>query len=280
MPKPATPHAAHDELLIARLYGGDVDDLERARALELVAGCEDCAALFADLGSIARATAALPTETRPRDFVLTEEDAARLRPRDRGWGQLLGLGRRRSFGGALVAVGFSGLLLTGAVSILGAHGTSQLFHAGAPAERFASDGTGSTANLEPGATPAPAATPAPGATLAAFDAAGSGGPAGDQPKGGSGTAAPAALPTAAPASPASTGETAGFPATGGVSSGGLTPTEGQALPPTEPGSPATSQSGPDGVLLILTGSSAAMGLGILILLAPALRRRWRGRPNR
>ena len=29
-----TPHAAHDELLLARLYGGDVDERDRARALD------------------------------------------------------------------------------------------------------------------------------------------------------------------------------------------------------------------------------------------------------
>ena len=54
MSRPATPHAAHDELLIARLFGADVDDRERTLAQEQIAGCEDCAALFADLGSIAR----------------------------------------------------------------------------------------------------------------------------------------------------------------------------------------------------------------------------------
>ena len=96
-----------------------MDDRERARALELVAGCDECSALYADLGAIAEATSALPARPRPRDFALTEEDAARLRPRRGGWARLLGIVRRRSFGGALVALGFSGLVLTSALSMLG-----------------------------------------------------------------------------------------------------------------------------------------------------------------
>ena len=70
-PGPATAHANHDESLVVRLYGNDVDSEERSRALDLLAGCEECAALFADLGQIASATAALPVPERPRDFMLT-----------------------------------------------------------------------------------------------------------------------------------------------------------------------------------------------------------------
>ncbi len=97
MPKAAAAnHATHDELLIARLYGDDVDSRERALALELVAGCDECAALYADLGAIATATAALPVQRRPRDFALTEDDAARLRPRRGLRARLLGIfGPRR-----------------------------------------------------------------------------------------------------------------------------------------------------------------------------------------
>ena len=138
MPKTAAAaHAGHDELLIARLYGSDVNDRERARALELVAGCDECAALYADLGAIAKATAALPVPSRPRDFALTDEDAARLRPRRRGWARLLGVGRRRSFGGALVALGFSGLVLTSALSMFVTVATSASLDAGVPGERLA-----------------------------------------------------------------------------------------------------------------------------------------------
>ena len=76
MHRTAPTHATHDELLLARLYGGDVDETERSRALDQMASCQDCADVFADLGAIAVATAALPTPPRPRDFTLTEADAS------------------------------------------------------------------------------------------------------------------------------------------------------------------------------------------------------------
>lgn len=289
MSRPATPHATHDELLIARLFGADVDDRERARAQEQIAGCEECAALFADLGSIASATVALPVPTRPRDFSLTPADAARLRPSRSGWARLLGLGRRRSFGGALVALGFSGLLLTGALSILGPRATSQSLLAGLPGERAASAGAGTAANFGPAATPAPAATAAP-----AF-AAPSPGPADGGAKGGVETAVPLTVPTPAPATPApapaapatpAPASTAAMdqqgasPSTGGAGSGGVTPAQGQPAPPGQTTSTATYQSGPDSLQLVLAGSFAALALGILVLLAPALRRRVRGLSRR
>jgi hypothetical protein len=112
-------HPSHDEMLIARFYGGDVDDSERARAIELMADCADCADLFADLGAISEASAAMPVPARPRDFTLTEEDAARLRSKRRAWKAIFGLGLRRSLGGSLAALGLAGLMLTSAASLLG-----------------------------------------------------------------------------------------------------------------------------------------------------------------
>ena len=110
-------HAAHDELLIARLYGNDVDERERTRALEQMAACQECAGLFADFGAIASETVALPTPARPRDFPLPEADAARV-------GRPLPARRRlpsfslrpvRAFGGALMAVGFAGMIFSAAL---------------------------------------------------------------------------------------------------------------------------------------------------------------------
>jgi hypothetical protein len=40
-------HRDHDELLIARLYGEDLDAFERAAALDRIASCGECAALLA-----------------------------------------------------------------------------------------------------------------------------------------------------------------------------------------------------------------------------------------
>jgi hypothetical protein len=296
-------HTAHDELLIVRLYDGDVDEREHARATDLVANCEECAALFADLSSIAVATEALPTPPRPRDFALTEADAARLRPDTRRWAQdaarlrpdtsrwaqdaarlrsgsglwarLAGLGRRRSFGGALVALGFSGLLLTSALTLLGGGATvtndslqRAPFAAAATAAPALPVGVGNGAN--PVDVPAPA-TPdikaiASPATLGAGDS-GLGGvqiSAVPQP-----AASPAALgPEGSPAHDQTTASAPLTPA--GVETGGLTP---QTQPPLL--APA-AESGPDARLLVLGGSAALLSIGLLVLIVPFIRRRRRG----
>jgi hypothetical protein len=117
--EPSTTHRTHDESLVVRLYGGDVSEVERERALSLVADCDSCATLFADLGAIAMATAALPVPARPRDFTICAEDAELLRPApQRGRAGILGLGRLRSLGGSLVALGLAGFVLIGGASVL------------------------------------------------------------------------------------------------------------------------------------------------------------------
>jgi anti-sigma factor RsiW len=110
---PTSPavHARHDEALIARLFGGDVSEAERARALALVSECPECESLLADFGAIAEATAALPVPPRPRDFSLTEADAARLRGKTRARSRVFRLGLRRSLGGSLAALGIFGLII-------------------------------------------------------------------------------------------------------------------------------------------------------------------------
>ena len=119
MDRTAAAHSNHDELLIVRLFGGDVDDHERAIALDLLGECEDCAALFADLVATADAMAALPVPARPRDFALTEADAARLRKARRGLGFFSALRRTRALGGSLVALGLVGIVATASLGILG-----------------------------------------------------------------------------------------------------------------------------------------------------------------
>jgi hypothetical protein len=116
---PATTHAAHDELLLARLYGDDVNAAEREAALDQMASCESCADFFADLGSIAAAVAAMPVPTRPRDFELTAADAARLRRVGLLGSAVSGLvARTRALGRAMVAVGVAGVVVIGVVSAL------------------------------------------------------------------------------------------------------------------------------------------------------------------
>jgi len=169
----SSAHSRHDESLIARLFGDDVNEIERTRALELIANCLDCAALFAELGAIAAAAAAMPVPPRPRDFTLTEEDAARLRRARRVPWAFFGLGLRRSLGGSLAAVGLIGVILTSAVSLLGTapvtQGTFATEGGPAGAQIAAASNSGADAGLGL-PTLASAATQAPPSPAAAGSA--------------------------------------------------------------------------------------------------------------
>ncbi|HYH92211.1 MAG TPA: hypothetical protein VD763_03545 [Candidatus Saccharimonadales bacterium] len=120
MTAPRTPtdpvtHAAHDLLAIAELADQRPDDLSpevRRRAEAQLAECLDCADLHADLLALAAAapTAAIPR--RPRDFRLTEDDAARLG--SRGWRRFLaGFGSPRDAVSRPLAIGLTTLGLVG-----------------------------------------------------------------------------------------------------------------------------------------------------------------------
>jgi hypothetical protein len=120
MPHLPDHQSDHDPLLIAAFAAGDAEgaDLERAQAL--VATCDECAALHHDLRAIASAMPATPAPARRRDFRLTPEQAAELRPS--GWRRLLAplAGPRFAFagplGGSLAALGLAGILVVGAAS--------------------------------------------------------------------------------------------------------------------------------------------------------------------
>ncbi len=146
---PSAGHDRHDATLIVRLYDGDVSERERDRANALLAECAECAQLYADLTAIADMTRSLPTPARPRDFFLTEADAARLGRPDgvpvRAPGRWSWRSVRRSVGGALAALGLVGVLATGGSSLL----TSS------PTARFSTSDTGNP-NVVPAAQPMPA----------------------------------------------------------------------------------------------------------------------------
>jgi hypothetical protein len=72
-------HAQHDLDLIAGHAAGDLSDPERLRADAVLGSCASCADLRRDLVAIASATRTLPARTAPRDFRLTETQAASLR---------------------------------------------------------------------------------------------------------------------------------------------------------------------------------------------------------
>lgn len=268
-----SPHAAHDELLIARLFGDDVDDRERAAALDQMASCEDCAALFADLCSIRDATVALPVPARPRDFSLTQADAARLRPHRSGFGRVLGLGLRRSLGGAMIAIGFSGVLLTGVMSAFpGGFVTMSALDTGSKAApeaasssgggnfaaasaQTANGGTTTTDQSQPNPTAAPAVTEGPIAVA---------------------TAAPTAVATMGGLRPAETPNpnVVTAPTQPGAIPGAVTPAPTAGDHATDYVAGVTF---PDARTIALIAFTLLLAVGVLVLVVPALlRRRARG----
>src|SRR6266542_1686393 len=117
MSVPSLPHsqADHDEYLIARLAAGELDGREAESARALVAACDACAELLADLVAISAATTHLPAPRRTHDFRLTAEDAARLRRT--GWRRLVAhfgepqFGFTKPLATGLAALGIAGLIL-------------------------------------------------------------------------------------------------------------------------------------------------------------------------
>ena len=108
---------AHDADLVAAYAAGDATGAELEAATTLVAACAGCAALHRDLRTIAAALPATPAPRRARDFRLTPEQAASLRPA--GWRRVLAPfgGTRFAFaaplGSGLAALGIVGILLAG-----------------------------------------------------------------------------------------------------------------------------------------------------------------------
>jgi hypothetical protein len=109
-------HASHDLVQVAALAADDLEGTERTAIEAIVARCSPCRLLFDDLRSIAHATAALPAVPRTRDFRISHEDAARLRPV--GWRRFLAafsgarLGIPRSVAIGLTTVGVAGLVFS------------------------------------------------------------------------------------------------------------------------------------------------------------------------
>jgi hypothetical protein len=165
-PALAADHAAHDATLLAALAARDPDltPPERARAEAAIEGCGPCADLFADLVAVSAAIPSMATPARPRDFKLTDGDAARLRPRGlRRWLAAIGTARDGiSFPLALglTTMGIAGLLVATVPAILpmGAS-TTVLSTVGAPVGPVeVSGGAAPAASAAPAAA---AASPAP-----------------------------------------------------------------------------------------------------------------------
>jgi hypothetical protein len=133
----AARHALHDEELVAAFAAGDIDDPADAdRARSFVDRCGMCRELHDDLRQIRRAVQASGTAAQraasvaaPRDFRLTAQDAAQLRPGSPvvrvgsalGWRGRLGRGVAsfgRPLGAGLATLGIAGLLI-GSLTLAG-----------------------------------------------------------------------------------------------------------------------------------------------------------------
>ncbi len=170
-PAMAAAHASHDATRIAALADHSLAPADRAAAEALVAGCSACAAIHADILALQAATRSMPLAARPRDYVLTLTDAARLRPG--GWRRFVaafGSSRdllSRPLAAGLTTLGLAGLLLATIPSVLtGGAASSTLSTVDQRA------GTPATVEAVPGAAQVPsaaggvaAANASPAATL-------------------------------------------------------------------------------------------------------------------
>jgi hypothetical protein len=259
-------HAAHDELLLARLYGGDLEGRELERAREMVSSCRECAAVLADFEAIAAATAAMSVPARPRDFTIGPSEARVLRrsgPARRPGlrGIVFRLGPVRALGTSMTAAGIAGILALGAISLTGQTATSSIDY-----RQAAEPGGQELAMASPTDAQAPnafqdkngAGTPAPSGQAVAWGSADTltGQTPEPNPNEAGSPRAPAADDEAQPgASEATTGS--GYAEGGGT---GEAPPAGQA---------AGSDSGP----LWLAGFGCLAALGLVLAVVPTLRRR-------
>jgi hypothetical protein len=235
----AEGHGTHDLLLVAALAAGDLDATERPGAEAQVGDCADCAALAADLVSIARATAEMPLPRRPRDFFLAPADAERLRPR--GLRRLASAiaGPRiplaRPLAGGLMMLGVAGLLLASLPGLpqLGSASSAdqRLEFAASPAPDAAIQGEPVVPPLVPYASGAPAPSAAPG------DVRGAGGQDASAP-----------------------------PVAAGV------PGASAPAPAVEPERVKTGRDAATGPSPLVIGSVALVAIGAALFLAPLLRR--------
>ncbi len=147
-------HAAHDLVLVAEA----ADRGGRLPAAQ--ASCLDCLALHADLVLLAAAMpdAALPA--RPRDYTLSEADAARLRPAGwRRWLAAIGTSRdavTRPLAVGLTTIGLAGLLVASIPGILPVGGATS---GAAPVDQEMAPLAGATGSVSASGDPAGVSNP-------------------------------------------------------------------------------------------------------------------------
>lgn len=285
--KPSADHARHDRLLVVRYLDLDNDLLasEVSQARALLASCPDCAALATELQLISDATSRMALPARPRDFRLTPQQAASLRPSAfRRFLENAGSAFRfeflRPLAGVAVAIGLL-LAVVGALPLTHAAGTAGL--------AAATDSGNQRVTTPQGPTAAPAAAPAPsGETSAATNALISDAGVSPMPVVAPASSAmgPMSAPTAkaaasphasaaetqtVPVSAATTGPKPYDPATGTTTAVGPTGTPEAAQPPALGNSGAAVAAGSDRAsdaispLLILGVLLASLGLVVILL---------------
>lgn len=146
-------HSGHDQVLLARLAGDDLDPSERSTAEALRSACPECRQLHDDLLVLMRATTDLPALRRHRDFRLSPEQAARLRGSwlDRVMERLAApsLGVLQPLAGAAMALGLTLLVVNALPFPQGSAGGAAASPAAAPipAEGGAPETTGGRATM-------------------------------------------------------------------------------------------------------------------------------------
>ena len=269
--RPTTPHAAHDEMLVASLADHSVPAVERTAAEALVASCRVCADLHADVVALQAATLTMQTPPRPRDYTLTADEAARLR--SRGWRRLVsafGTARdsfSRPLAVGLTTLGIAGLLVASLPSIITGGVTSAsgtLTTVGAPAAPggplYAAQGSNPATENRSGVPAIPAAA-APTAGAPGAKSVDGGGPIGSP--------GPIAVPASSPVADYGNQPDRASPGTvGGVGegaglTGGSTPSAA-ALDTSLGGTQA-----PDGLrlppLAIVSGAFLLVGIGLFAI---------------
>ena len=288
--KPSADHARHDRLVVVRYLDLDNDLIasEVAEARALLANCPDCAALADELQLITDATSRMVLPTRPRDFRLTPQQAASLRPG--GLRRLLEnaagafrLEFLRPLAGAAVAIGLL-LVVVGALPQGASAPTADTVAGDASSARAGAVAAPTAGPFVPAATPASYFASQPSAAPAVF-----GTPVG--PMAVQATAAPVAGATAKaataptisdtsdqppPRPDASTGS--GTPATGTTTAlgPGGTPELAQVAPDqSNAGGAAPAVSGQHSTTIspALVGGLLLAGVGLLVLLLTFVARR-------
>ncbi len=267
---PAAEAEEHAALVVA-LDAGDLAGADLDRARHVASSCAGCASLVADLAVIRDAMTALPVPVRRRDYRLTDEDAARLRPsgwrRVRDWLAAPG-STVRPLATGLATLGVVGLLLTAGIPSLGSSAAAPEMSSGAGPEM--SSGASPQENYGPAAVrPSEAGRPADAGDSFVPSAAQTAAPA-PLPSG-----APGAVPSAAPSEPAP-GALAGpdaSPTPPGERNSAAGAPQGSAGEKTAPIGVAADESAPAGVPVALVASMALLILGLGLFLARALARR-------